>query len=272
MKFYIHTGGGLGDMLKHYFWGRYGWRYAKSVKEKYPQAEIKLITTCCNPTGHDVFKYFPHIDVIEPHTWVDPNRAWKGLDKHIRGYQNLALAPKILKQQNLASAPPPKVYLGDEDDKELLAYKPKEDFIVMHPFAGDKIRMDWPVEDFASIAKLIAKELGYEVLVLGGRSDRVIGAASRTINEKFPYKAPGVMNLVDKISIRTACALAQDAYHFIGANSCFYCIRLATKSTASLLFRNHVKFTQGKPLRLRKDGISYAITRHNKQLRIDKEG
>jgi ADP-heptose:LPS heptosyltransferase len=270
MKFYIHTGGGLGDMIKHYFWGHHGWQYAKSVKEKYPEAEIKLLTTCCNPVGHNLFKYFPYIDKIESHPWVDPNRPWKGLDKHIQGYKDLARAPELLKDPDIVSSPPSKIYLSKEDRKELSLCTPEKDLLVVHPFAGDAIRMKFPVKEFFLVAELLARELGYNVLVIGGNSQRVIGAISRTINEQFPYKAAGVTNLLDKISIRSAVALTLLADHFIGTNSCFYCARLATGQSVTLLFSNHIRFTREKPMRLRKDDINYIIIKQGEQMHLER--
>lgn len=261
-KFYIHTGGGLGDMLKHYFWGNHGWKYAKSLKNKHPDIKIKLITTCCNPIGHELFRFCPYIDEVEPHPWVDPNRPWKQLASYVKGYKHLA------KVEYITPSAPTKIYLSQEDQNTFKEYLPEKDYIVMHPFAGDAIRINLPIEEYFPLAKLLIEKFDYKVVVLGGKSQRVIGKISRTINEEFPYKANGIINLIDKVNLRVASALTLSASHFIGSNSAFYCIRLATKKSASISMPNRPVLTQRTPVRIRKNGIEYIITKQGKHLHI----
>ena len=265
-NFYIHTGGGLGDMIKHYFWGNHGWRYLKPIKEKYPNTKIKLITTCCNPIGHSLFENIPYLDEIEPHPWVDPNRPWEQLNKYIKDYNNLAKT----KDLEITESIPTEVYLNQKDKETLAEYTPDNKYIIMHPFAGDSIRMNLPVQEYFPLAKLLINEFGYTVIVIGGQSQRVIGKISRTINEQFPYESDGLINLINKVNLRVACALTLSASHFIGTNSAFYCVRLATKKPASISMPNKILLSEKVPLRIQVNNKPYIITKQGKHFHINK--
>ena len=236
MKFYIHTGGGLGDMVKHYFWGHLGWKYIESIKDKYPNSKIKLTTTCSNPIGSDIFKFNPYIDEKETYPWHSPNVVWSGLKNKTIGYSNLAEINKTLENKNLIARSPKVIYLGDTDKKDLVKFQPKEKYIVMHPFAGDTIRMSLPIKEYFALAQQYINKLNCKVLIVGGNSQRVIGKTDRIIKEIFPFEDKGIINLVNKISIRTALRLTQEASCFLGTNSSFFCVRLSLNKPAIVFF------------------------------------
>jgi ADP-heptose:LPS heptosyltransferase len=212
-------------MIKHYFWGHYGWQYIKSVKDQYPETKIKLLTTCCNPIGNELFKFHPCIDEIEAHPWQDPNREWKNIGEYTKGYKDLDRAPDYL--SNITLLKPDTIHLGGNDKQEVAKYKPSKEYIIMHPFAGDAIRAHMSLKDYFVLARQLINTLHCEIIIVGGTSQRVIGKTSRRIEESFPHKQAGIVNLVDKISIRSAIRLTQSASFFIGTNSCFFCVRFA---------------------------------------------
>ena len=84
-KLYLHDGGGLGDIIKHYVQGTHGWGYLESLKKNYPDTKIKLILTCINPQAQELIKYHPYIDIIEPHLWSHPGHL--ALAKLIEKYK-----------------------------------------------------------------------------------------------------------------------------------------------------------------------------------------
>jgi ADP-heptose:LPS heptosyltransferase len=243
MNFYIHTGGGIGDMIKHYFWGHYGWKYLKSIKVKYPESKIKLITTCSNPIGSNIFKFNPYIDEREIYPWQDPNHIWPDLKNKTKDYSNLAKANGIL---DLTAQSPGVVHLGDADKKDLIKFQPKKNYIVIHPFAGDNTRMPMPLKEYFALAKQYVNKLGCKVVIIGGNSQRVIGKTDRILKEAFPFNGEGIVNLVNKISIRTAIRLTQESSCFLGTNSALFCVRLSLNKPAIIFFNGAV--VQKKPI------------------------
>ncbi|GAF82089.1 unnamed protein product, partial [marine sediment metagenome] len=195
-----------------------------------------------------------------------PNRPWGQLSNHIKGYQPLSK----IEDKTIVPSIPTKIYLNEEDENSLVAHIPTKGYVIMHPFAGDAIRINLPIEEYFSIAKLLIKEFDYRVIIIGGTSQRVIGKISRTINEEFPYEADGIVNLINKVNLRVACSLTLSASHFIGSNSAFYCVRLGTKKSASISMPNNPILTPKNILRIRKDGTQYTITRQGKQLQANK--
>ena len=66
-QFCICPMGGLGDTIKKYFGaGRHGdgWEYLTSLKQKYPDSVVKLVTLCANDQAAKHYLHHPHIDCI----------------------------------------------------------------------------------------------------------------------------------------------------------------------------------------------------------------
>lgn len=237
MNFYIHAGGGVGDMIKHYFWGHHGWQYIESLKKKLPESKIKLFITCCNPAGTEIFKYHPLISEQKVLPWVNPNLPWKDKDKETKGYTNLNQVPDYIKDIEVKK--PGIMYLSEEDKIQIDKYKPKGNYVVIHPFSGEKNRMVMSTESYVNVAKKIVKEFNCKVVILGGTSTRTIGTRCLTLNEDFPYEDKNIINLVNKTTIRTGVRITAGARYFLGTNSCFYCVRLGMGTPAVAYLNIH---------------------------------
>lgn len=228
IKFYIHTGGGAGDMVKHYFWGNFGWKYLEAAKEKYPDSTVKLFTTCCNLSAKGLFDKIPQIDEYQELPWRDPNKPWPEKDKYIDGYIPLSKAPEILKD-TIESNIPSRLPLAKEEEEFISQQNFGEKYIAMHPFAGDAIRQHISVKQYFLLAKKITEQTNCNIVVLGGSSTREIGKISREIKEEFPFEHKKIINLVNKVNLRTSLEITRRAAHFVGNNSCLYCVRLAQR-------------------------------------------
>ena len=233
MKFFIQTGGGAGDMIKHYFWGHFGWQYLNEIKKKYPNSIIKLFTTCCNLSAQDLFDEIPNINEYEHLPWINPNLPWEHKEKYIKGYIPLSHAPQKL---NIKLTPniPKRLPITKEEEDFILQQNFGNKYIVMHPFAGDRIRQYLSLEQYFTIAKKAIKDTGCNIVVLGGSSSRVIGKTSREIKEEFPFKHNNIINLVNKTNLRTSIEITRRASLMIGNNSCLFCVRLAQKTPAQV--------------------------------------
>jgi len=231
MKFYIQTGGGAGDMIKHYFWGHLGWQYIYSVKEKYPNSTIKLFTTSCNMSAQHLFDNIPQIDEFQHLPWRDPNKPWPDKDRLAKNYTVLSKAPEIL-NINLENRKPKNIPLIKQEEDFIQKQNFGNKYIVMHPFAGDGIRRHLSLEQYFMLAKKLINEIGCNIVVLGGSSTRSIGKITRDIKEEFPFEHKKIINLVNKTNLRTSVEITRRASHFVGNNSCLYCVRLAQKTQA----------------------------------------
>ena len=241
-KFYIHVGGGVGDMIKNYFWGHHGWQYLDYIKNKYPDAIVKLVVTCCNPAGAQLFESHPLIDKTLILPWQDPNKLWKDIGTHTQNYSNLSDTPKTIGNK-IKQTRPKRIPLSEEDEREIAKYKPKEKYIVIHPFAGQNPRMHLSVEKNFLLAKIAAKEFNCKIIIVGGTSQRTIGPVG-TIEEDFPYSHPDIINLVNKTNLKVAVELTREATYFVGTNSCFFCVRLSTE-TPSTVYMNTQREPEG---------------------------
>lgn len=231
MKFFIQTGGGAGDMIKHYFWGHLGWQYLDGIKKKYPNSTVKLFTTCCNMSTQELFDEIPEVDEYQHMPWRDPNKPWPDKDRCTKGYIQLSKAPEIL---NISMEPtkPKSLPLTKEEEDFIASQNFGEQYIVMHPFAGDSIRRHLSLEQYFMLAKRAINQTGCNIVVLGGSSTRSIGKITRTINEEFPFEHKKIINLVNQTNMRTSVEITRRAALFIGNNSCLYCVRLAQRTQA----------------------------------------
>ena len=226
MKFYIQTGGGAGDMIKHYFWGHLGWQYIETIKEKYPEAKIKLFTMCCNMSSQNLFDNIKEIDEFQHLPWMGPSDPWKEKDKYTKGYKPLNKVQKLL-NITLKSRKPKNIPLTQEEENFIISKNLGNEYIAMHPFAGDGIRRHLTLEQYFRLAKKLINETGHNIVILGGSSKRIIGKTSRNIKEEFPFKHEKIINLVNKTNLRTSIEITRRAKYFVGNNSCFFCVRLA---------------------------------------------
>jgi len=231
MKFYIQTGGGAGDMIKHYFWGHLGWQYLSAVKKKYPGTIIKLFTTCCNLSSQGLFNEIPQIDEYQHMPWRDPNKPWPDRDRCTTGYHPLSKAPEIL-GETIEPGKPKSLPITKEEEEFIRKQNFGAKYIVMHPFAGDSIRQHLSLEQYFMLAKKFIKETKCNVVILGGSSTREIGKISRDIKEEFPFKHDKIIDLVNKTNLRTSVEITRRAAQFVGNNSCMFCVRLAQKTPA----------------------------------------
>jgi ADP-heptose:LPS heptosyltransferase len=94
-----------------------------------------------------------------------------------------------------------------ESEQALVDRLTVTDYVVIHPFAGRPDRATMPEEGYIPIIdRLIDK--GLIVIVIGGGKD-----------EMFTYAAKGLVNLVNKASVRVAVNLVLGCKGFIGSHS-----------------------------------------------------
>ena len=218
-QLYLHDGGGLGDIIKHYIRGQQGWGYLKPLKEQYPDIEIKVILTCINPQIEEFIKYNPYIDKIESYLWTHPARSGvrQCIEKHKGDYASLLKAKKLLETIQPAV---PEIYLNADDQKVIDSIISQGKFIFIHPFSGEIWRMVLPIGQYPTLIDRLIDETGYNVVVVGGSYKKNL-VKNTVMKESFGYQRAGLFNLVGHTNARVATRLAQMAQGFVGTWSCY---------------------------------------------------
>jgi hypothetical protein len=127
----------------------------------------------------------------------------------------------------------PEIWL--DDDERALANSIGQ-CVVLHPFAGTQNR-EWAsrVRLDALIDSLI--DLGKVVVLLGGTSTR----DQRKITESFAMERPGLVNMINRQSVRLQAHMAATAAAFVGSFSCYHCAAFATERPALVLASSEFK-------------------------------
>jgi ADP-heptose:LPS heptosyltransferase len=233
-KVYIHDGGGLGDIIKHYIRNEHGWGYLEPLKKAYPDIEIKVMLTCINPQIEEFIKYNPHIDTIESYLWTHPARSGvrRCIEEHKGDYVSLLEATSLLETVESIK---PKIYLNADDQETISSVTSQGKYIFVHPFSGEIKRMAFPVEQYPRIIDKLIDRLGYNVVVVGG-SYKKNWIRDETMDESFDYEREGLFNLVNRTNARVATILAQKAQGFVGTWSCYIIPSYQRPSRTVVLF------------------------------------
>ena len=220
-KVYVHDGGGAGDIVRNQIQRRKGWGYIELFKKRFPTSEILAITTAVSNQGAEFLKYNPYIDKIKELPWANPNLPWKDLAKHTIGYKFIGKAVKELLPKAKPIVPP--VYLSPEDKQVTQEIQKAGKYIFIHPFAGTRERIVYPIEKYPDLIDTIIDELGYNVAITGGTHLRLTnqGLPDTMLNEEFKYERKGLFNLVGKSNMRVGSHLARNASFYMGTLSCY---------------------------------------------------
>jgi len=239
MNFYIHAGGGVGDIIKNYFWGTKGWGYLKNIKRQ--NSKVKLLLASSNPAAEDLFAGNKFIDEIESYPWQRPGSKFKRAEElNKQGYINLSIVGRHVKKLKFEK---PKFMYFTEADKELYKkIKPAGKYTVIHPFIARMGLQPIETSEFREIALRIRDKTQLPVLILGGTHNRTAFIAEPGIcTEEYGYEDEGIINLVNKTNLRIAVNLTQNATSFVGTNSCFYCVRLGLGQPAAIIDLTQIK-------------------------------
>ena len=236
-KLYLHDGGGLGDIIKHYVQGTHGWGYLESLKKNYPDTKIKLILTCINPQAQELIKYHPYIDIIEPHLWSHPGHLAlaKLIEKYKEDYTSLIEVVNLLE---VTQSVQPEIYLNTEDQKVVNSITSQGIYIFIHPFSGERFRVAIPIREYITLIDKLIDNLGYNVVIVGGTYNKNLEKGV-LMKEEFLYERPGLFNLVNKTNARQCVKLARESNGFVGTWSCFLCAVLNTHIRTVVVFPNN---------------------------------
>jgi ADP-heptose:LPS heptosyltransferase len=218
-KVYIHDGGGVGDIIRNHLTKKRGWGYIEALKKKYPNIELRVFITCCNPQGMEFVKYNPYIDLLEQHPWTHPHMPWPKEVELTRGYRPIEKVAKELLPGMKPIIPP--VYLSEEDKKVVQEIKSQGKYVFIHPYSGESFRVVFPPKEYPALIDRLIDDLDYNVVIVGGSYLREKPGRSWSKKEEFKYERSGLFNLVNKSNVRVCAKLARDAYGWIGTFSCY---------------------------------------------------
>jgi ADP-heptose:LPS heptosyltransferase len=117
------------------------------------------------------------------------------------------------------------VYLSGEEE-ELFQEISADPYIVLHPFAGEKKRIRIQPDAYKYLVDKLIDQYDMKVVVVGGtykRDRRLKNIPSTIVHEVFKYEREGLVNLVNKSSLRLPTKLTINAQAFAGAHSAFMC-------------------------------------------------
>jgi len=224
---YIHSGGGCGDLIYHYFKSD-SWRYLSSVKAMHPNTKVCAVITCHHPNVAELVKTNPYIDSVFYYSWYPPGHdleyGWKG---SVDG-EDLAEWARGRKVPLAAN----KVYLTSSERSSLERIC-TDKYIVMHPFAGlpdrschphplDGKYRCYPDYKYIQTANYLA-ERGYLVKIVGRSSndapERMRAKTESLVPANGESFHPNVQVLIDGFSLRQNVELVRNANGFIGTHS-----------------------------------------------------
>lgn len=128
----------------------------------------------------------------------------------------------------------PQIYLNKEEKIQVETIKNAGKYIVIHPFAGLRDRIAFPIEKYPGLIDEII-DTGYNVIVIGGSYTRINRDGQEEVIEILEYSRKGLFNLVGNTNARVATRLIQDASGFIGTHSCYILVASIEKIRSILI-------------------------------------
>jgi len=105
--------------------------------------------------------------------------------------------------------PRPKVHPSEEDREaasRFLKMMGREPIVAIHPGSGGE-KKNWPVENFAAVARWVADELAAQLLIVEGEADeRVVKKLAKLLEPRTVTRATG-LKLVELAAVLERCAL-----------------------------------------------------------------
>jgi len=233
---YVTLGGGLGDVYYVYMKGENGWGYIKSLKEKYPNTEVKALCSTHNPQTVEFIKYNPYIDSVKDYGWVlDGNEIWNKFNNgsvRLKNQYNLINKLKFQK---------PAVYLNKNDSNIVNNIINSGKYILMHPFAGEPHRIAMPSKEYVPLIDQLIDQLKYNVVIIGSTYTRTNRFFKEPKAEEFNYERDGVFNLIGKTNSRVSAVLTKHQHHFIGCWSAYSCASWLNGKPTTVIIQNEDK-------------------------------
>lgn len=223
-RVYFECGGGLGDLIMVYCstgkekelptsdgYASKWFRKLKAIKTKHPSVTTIVVMQNHNAHAKELIKHDPYIDEVHQHPWVPPGaprQKWKIM------YRCVPIESRFNGDDYDVSEP--KVYMNKEDRKIVDGVQGK--FIVIHPFARGSVREVLTIDYYKKIIDDLV-DFGYKVVVIG-QSYTLQCKKGANIKERFDYEREGLINLVNRCSIRASVNLVFRCSGFIGTHSC----------------------------------------------------
>jgi ADP-heptose:LPS heptosyltransferase len=218
-KYYIYRGGGIGDLVDHYYIAR-EWRALESIKRDIPNIVVKLITYSANSAAAELHRYNPWLDEWQHFDIYHNHRGQDRLSEFTQGYAPLANS-NIVKRYNRDALPLPNIYLN-EQEQLLVNALTQRPYICINPFAGLAERLTLDHAHWRQLIDRIIDELAIPVILLGGSWTLINIQSTQNSRletpmlEQFQYERAGLTNLVNQVSIRVAVSLSIQCDAYIG--------------------------------------------------------
>lgn len=212
--------------------------------------EVHILLCSHNENAIDFFKYVPFIKVhMIP--WNHSTPDYEGIAKSLNAtlIARETRAELLMRVKEKTELRRNDIFLSHQEQSVFDELNTQE-YIVIHPFAGSKIRMPLRVDAYKKLINLLIDEYNKRVIVIGSsykRGKRKGNINEVVINENLEYKREGLINLTNRTSIRMASKIAANASAFFGNWSAFLCIAWEMKIPSFVFLRKgHIKVMNSK--------------------------
>jgi len=222
-KYYIHLSGGVGDCLFPYFVGKQlrlstcgGMGFLYKTK---PEDKIKIIAHPSQAGSiKEFFKFDPRINEIQELLWHNPNLKCQKESQESQGYIKLN---RYGKENKWIRKPNKKIYTNQEDDRSIEEITNKGPFILLHPFAGEKIRIPFSDKTYPELIDKINNKLNCNVVMVGSSHYRGVHKGKEIV-EKCSYESDRFINLINNTNLRVSAKLIQLAKAIVITHSVMF--------------------------------------------------
>lgn len=221
---YVMAGGGAGDFIYHYFMNE-DWKLLKPIKEKFPETNITAIIACHTGSEYELSFLNPYINSHLIYKWYPPGHEKEKLwINSIKGIYIKEFADNHnIKPTNENS----RLFISAAENKIIEQFE-KEDYIVIHPFAGLPHRgckkhpltnkyECFPDYKYIETATILADK-GYKVVFVGRTNTSYDSLRANDESLDIP-EHKNIFNFINIGSLRTNVGLTIGATGFIGSHS-----------------------------------------------------
>lgn len=221
-----YFGGGLGDIIKDYFFFKPFSCIDFLIKNK-----IKIN---CHLRTHNINS----VQILETNPFID-----NIIKYDMKNDWNKKNNEKIFFEFKQDKAKKNKIYLNDEDLLIIKNLKLKNPYCVIHPFSGDNLRT-WNNNVDVNNMAFFLKKNGYDVVVIGGNHIREQKERKENIIDVFDYDENLCFNYVNKYNLRILSEILKMSSFFIGTYSCFLVLSWALNIKNMAIIPNNFEFNK----------------------------
>lgn len=178
-----------------------------------------LVVSSHNPFTKDLFEYDPNIDEVIAIPWELPVAREVSIERHRQASGGATGIHRVYFPE-FFDTDEGCIYMSPEEGELVERIRSNGKYIVIHPFAGARRRVCYPMSKYQQVIDVLIDNLGYNVIVVGASyKQSCVGGEGAEFVELFPYNRDKLAVLVNKVSVRVSISLVLGCSGFIGTHS-----------------------------------------------------